>query len=187
MNTKYLKSLAILPCLALMLAQAATAADSSDADRGQLSASDYKFAKKAAVGGMFEVTLGNIAQGNSSNNAVQQFGQHMVADHGKAGQALTQLASTKGAVLPTQLPEKFQKEVDHLSSLNGPDFDKAYITLMVKAHKADEKLFKSASEDVQDADLKAFAANTLTIVQEHLKMAEDLENNVKHSLSMNNQ
>jgi putative membrane protein len=56
---------------------------------------------------------------------------------------------------------------------------------MVRAHKADEKAFKKASEEVQDPDLKAFAANTLMIVQSHLKMAEDLENSVKSELSQN--
>jgi putative membrane protein len=183
MNTKYFKSFVVLPCLSLILAQAAFAADTDD--RGQLSASDYKFAKEAAAGGMLEVTLGNVAQGNSSNAAVQQFGQRMVADHGKAGQTLSQIASSKGATLPSQLPPKFQKDVDRLSSKTGPDFDKAYIALMVKAHKMDEKLFKKASEDVQDPDLKGFAATTLGMIQEHLKMAEDLDASLKHPLSMN--
>ena len=135
---------------------------------------------------MLEVNLGHMAADNSHNPAVQQFGQRMVADHGKAGQNLQQIAATKGASLPAQLTAKQQKEVDRLAQLSGPDFDKAYIGMMVKCHKADEKLFKRASEDAQDPDLKAFAASTLAIVQEHLKMAEDLENTVKHQLSMNN-
>lgn len=183
MNTKCLKSFVVVPCIALFLAQAALAADSGD--RGQLSESDFRFAKKAAAGGMLEVTLGNIAQGNSSNTAVQQFGQRMAADHGKANQALQQIASNKGATLPSQLPGKLQKDVDRLSSMHGAAFDKDYMELMVKAHKMDEKLFEKASKDVQDPDLKAFAANTLAIVQEHLKMAEDLESSIKHPLSAN--
>ena len=56
---------------------------------------------------------------------------------------------------------------------------------MVKCHKADEKAFTRASEDLQDADLKAFATTTLTMVRDHLKMAEDLDESVKHELSMN--
>ena len=188
MKTNYHIRSRVLPCLALIMAQVAVvssyAADTED-NRGSLSASDYKFAREAACGGMLEVNLGNIAAANSSNTAVQQFGQHMVKDHGKAGQDLAQIATQKGATLPSQLTTRQQKEVDRLTKLSGPEFDKAYTSLMVKAHKADEKAFKKASEDAQDGDIKAFAANTLTMVQDHLKMAEDLENSVKHELSMN--
>jgi len=162
----------------------ASAADVND-NPGQFSSSDYKFAKEAARGGMFEVNLGNMAAANSKNTAVQQFGQHMVADHGKAGHDLEQIASRKGASLPSQLTTRQQREVDHLAKLSGPEFDRAYTSLMVKAHKADEKAFKKESEEAQDPDLKNFAATTLTMVQEHLKMAQDLEGSVKNELSSN--
>jgi putative membrane protein len=189
MNINYCKkAVGLLPVLGLIVAQAAVisayAAD-SDENRGQLSTGDYKFAREAATGGTFEVTLGNEAATKSSNTAVQQFGQHMVQDHGKAGQDLAQIASRKGAAWPSELPARKQKEVDRLSRLSGPDFDKAYMSCMVKAHKADEKLFKRASENAQDPDLKVFAANTLVIVQDHLKMAEDLDANLKHQMSSN--
>src|SRR4051812_45963075 len=64
---------------------------------GQLSASDYKFAVKAAEGGMMEVKLGEIASQKSSNPEVKKFGERMVQDHGKAGKELEQIASQKGA------------------------------------------------------------------------------------------
>ncbi|MGD0815628.1 MAG: DUF4142 domain-containing protein [Verrucomicrobiota bacterium] len=185
---KYRVTSYVAPFLAIMFTQMAIvssyAADTEN-DHGSLSGSDYKFAKEASCGGMLEVNLGNLAAANSSNTQVQQFGQQMVRDHGKAGQDLGQIATRKGASLPTELPARHQKEVDRLTKLNGPEFDKAYMALMVTAHKADEKAFKKASEEAQDPDLKAFAANTLTMVQDHLKMAEDLEATVKHELSVN--
>jgi putative membrane protein len=188
MKINYNKKFLLLPCLAMLAAQltltSAYASDSAE-NRGEFSASDYKFAKEAALGGMFEVNLGNVAAANSSNPQVQQFGQRMVADHGKAGQDLAQIASAKGATLPSQLSKKQQKEVDRLSKLTGPQFDKDYVALMIKCHKSDEKAFKKASEDVQDPQLKEFAANTLQMVQMHLKMAEDLDSSVKNELSMN--
>ena len=90
----------------------------------------------------------------------------MVTDHGKAGQALAQIASRKGAMLPAQPTAAQQKEISRLAKLSGYEFDKAYVALMVKDHKADAKEFKRASENVPDLDLKAFAASTLLIVEE---------------------
>lgn len=177
------------PCVAALVAQLAVAsafAADASGNPGQLAASDYQFARDAAIGGQFEVTLGNIASVNSKNPAVQQFGQRMVGDHGKAGQELQQIAQLKGATLPTQLPSPKQHEIDRLAKLTGTDFDKDYMACMVKAHKMDEKAFRKAAQDLQDPDLKAFAARTLTMVQAHLKMARDLEQSVKHELSVNN-
>jgi putative membrane protein len=58
------------------------------------------------------------------------------------------------------------------------------MALMVRDHKADEKEFKRASEKVEDPELKAFAATTLTLVQDHLKMAEELAASLKHEVTM---
>lgn len=189
MNTQYRKTSRAVSCLAALLLQGAllsTYAGDAAENRGQLSAADYKFAKAAACGGMTEVNLGRIAAEKSANVAVQQFGQHMVMDHGKAGQDLQALAARKGATLPSEPSAAQQKEIDRLNKLSGAAFDKAYVALMVKDHKADEKEFKKAAANVQDPDLRAFAATTLTVVQGHLKMAEDLEQGVKHNnISMN--
>lgn len=152
--------------------------------RGQLSSADYKFAKAAACGGAMEVSLGKIAMEKSGNSAVQQFGQRMVTDHGKAGQDLAQVASRKGMSLPSEPSASQQKEIDKLSKLSGPAFDKAYLRLMVRDHKEDEKEFRRASENAQDPDLKSFATTTLPIIQDHLKMAEELAASNKHNVSM---
>ena len=128
MNINYHKAFRVLPYMVAIVSQialvSAYAADTDD-NRGQISASDYKFVKAATCGGMFEVNLGKVAAANSKNAAVQQFGQRMVTDHGKAGQDLAQIAGRKGASLPSQLSTRQQKEVDHLSKLSGVEFDKA--------------------------------------------------------------
>jgi putative membrane protein len=187
MKTNYRNTCLVLSCLAMSLAPVAlisTRASDTGEHRGQLSAADYKFAKEAASGGMMEVSLGKVAAERSANPAVQQFGQRMVTDHGKGGQELAKIASSKGASLPSELTTAQQQETERLAKLSGPEFDKAYVALMVRDHKADEKEFKRASEKVQDPELKAFAAATLTVVQDHLKTAEELAASLKHEVSM---
>ncbi len=152
---------------------------------GQFSAADYKFAAAAAQGGTLEVTLGNLAQ-KSTTPAVKQFGQRMVDDHGKAGKQLNDLAAKKGATLPAGITDEQQKEVDHLGLLSGSQFDRAYVAFMVRDHRADLKEFKRAAQEVEDPDLRAFAAKMVPIIQEHLAMAESLDENLKSGLSLNN-
>ncbi len=163
--------------LCLLQAGITYAGDANDKtdNAGQLSASDYRFAKSAAMGGMMEVNLGKIAAQKSSNPAVQQFGQRMVTDHSKAGDQIKDIASKNGATLPDQITATEQKEVDRLNGLSGEEFDKEYVALMVHDHKKVLKEFQHAAKNTDNADLKQFAANTTPTIQEHLNMAEDLQ------------
>lgn len=139
-----------------------------------LSASDKKFVMEAAVGGMEEVQLGQLAAQKASDTDVKNFGQKMVDDHSKANDQLKQVASQKGVTVPSTLPASKQKEVDHLSKLSGAAFDKAYVSMMVKDHKKDVAEFKKESTKAKDSDVKSFASTTLPTLQDHLKMIEDI-------------
>jgi len=72
----------------------------------KLQRSDRNFITKAAEGGREEVELGRLAQSKASSDAVKQFGQHMVEDHGSANKDLMDLAANKGVRLDDQTPKK---------------------------------------------------------------------------------
>ena len=129
----------------------------------------------AAMGGMMEVELGRLAVQQGSSDAVKQFGQRMVDDHGKANTELMSLASSKGITLPTALDEKHQEQVTKLSGRSGADFDRAYAKLMVSDHNKDVSEFEKHSTRGTDPDLKAFATRTLPVLREHLQLARSLE------------
>ena len=146
---------------------------------GQLTRKDYKFAREAAQGGLLEVKLGELAKQKASNPSVQQFAQKMISDHQKANEQLQKIATQKGATIPTELTRREEAQLEHLQKLTGADFDKAYADRMVKDHKKDVKEFQEAAKNAEDADLKNFAATTLPTLQEHEKMAEQMESSVK--------
>jgi len=63
---------------------------------------------------------------------------------------------------------------DHLSTLSGAAFDKAYMDYMVTDHENAVALFwKEASGD-KDADTKDWASKTLSTLQEHLAKAREV-------------
>jgi putative membrane protein len=158
---------------ALLLAAAATA---QNANR---MGSDNDFVSKAAQGGRAEVELGQLAQTHAASDTVKQFGQRMVTDHTKAGDELERLAAQKGVLIPTGLDPKDQAVKDRLSSLNGRDFDTAYMQDMVKDHRADVTEFQKEAGNGRDAEVKAFAAKTLPVLRAHLQMAEQTSSSLK--------
>ena len=134
-------------------------------------AADAMFMRNAAIGGMAEVEHGRLAAQNATHDEVKQFGQRMVADHGKANDELKGLASQKKVTLPTELDAKHKAMHDKLSKMKGEAFDKAYMSQMVTAHQQMVALYTKESTGGKDTEAKAWAAKTLPTVQEHLKMA----------------
>jgi len=144
-----------------------------------LSKEDSDFAMKAAQGNMAEVNAGSMAASKGTSPDVKNFGNRMVTDHGKALDELKQLAQTKGVTLPTDVSAEQKAEADKLNKLSGSAFDKAYAEAMVKGHEKVAKDFEKASKDAKDADLKAWAAKTLPVIQDHLKMAKEMKAKLK--------
>lgn len=137
-----------------------------------LAAADRKFMHEAAMGGMTEVELGNLAQQKAASDQVKQFGAKMVEDHTKANEELKQIAKSKNMMVPPTLDKAHQKDVDKFSKLSGAAFDRQYTSFMVSDHKKDVRDFKKAADSAKDADVKSFATKTLPTLQEHLQMAQ---------------
>jgi len=151
---------------------------SAAASSGKMASADAKFLTEAAHGGMAEVEMGRLASERGSSDAVKQFGQRMVADHGKANDELKQLAQQKGLTLPTDLDSKDRKAMDKLSKLSGAEFDKAYMKDMVRDHDKDVKDFQRESQKAHDADVKSWAAKTLPVLKEHQQEAKQVSASV---------
>lgn len=140
---------------------------------------DSKFMMEAAMGGMAEVKLGQLAVDKATSPDVKQFGQRMVDDHGKANQELMGLASQKGVTLPTDVSPKQQADMDKLSKLSGDAFDREYVKMMVEDHNKDVAAFQKEASSGKDPDAKAWAAKTLPTLQEHQSMAKSMWDGMK--------
>jgi putative membrane protein len=140
---------------------------------GSAGGADQRFAIKAAQGGKAEVELGQLATQKAQDPSVKQFGQRMVDDHTKANDQLKSVAQSKGITLPTDLNAKDKALKTKLESANGAQFDREYMSAMVKDHKEDVAEFQKEANSGKDPDIKNFASQTLPILQDHLKMAQE--------------
>jgi putative membrane protein len=140
--------------------------------KAKLSAADRQFVMKAAEGGMAEVELGRLAASKGTDPDVKAFGQRMVDDHSKANDKLKTIATEEGVTLPTALKGEMKAMHDKLSKASGAEFDKMYMSHMVKDHQKDVKEFEKESTSGKDTDVKQFAADTLPTLREHLQMAQ---------------
>lgn len=148
----------------------------TDSTRSAMPASvskvDADFAVKTADAGMTEIQAGNLAQQMGMAKDVKDYGAMMVKDHTEAADKLKALAASKNITLPTTLSPDAQKTVDDLQKKQGKDFDKAYIDQMISDHKKVISAFEDESKNGSDADIRAFADNTLHTLRHHLDEAE---------------
>jgi putative membrane protein len=161
------------------------------------------FAWDAGMINLKEIRLGEAAQTNSQNAAVQEFARHMVRDHTKMNDRLVKIADKEGLQLPeattfytvitppeekpaTELMEESPQErlrdaqldAQRLESLTSPDFDRAYADAMVKGHEKAEQMYENAVSSLTDPALKKYAESGLRNVRHHLEMAQKLDEQV---------
>ena len=99
----------------------------------------------------------------------------MVKDHTAANQELTTLAHNKNIALPAALRNDQQQKYDELNTQGGSDFDKKYMSLMVKDHKKDTESFQEQARDGKDADIKNWAASKIATLKLHLSEAQSID------------
>ena len=126
-----------------------------------------QFADMASSSNMFEIESSRLALEKAASEEVKSFAQHMIDDHGKAGDEMMAAAQDDGITPAPGLQPAHQAKLDELSALDGEAFDAAYIMAQVAAHDEAIALFEGFSSNGDDSALKAFAANTLPTLQQH--------------------
>jgi putative membrane protein len=134
---------------------------------------DNAFAMTVAQNGMAEVALAKLALQKSKNADVKKFAQRVITDHTKVGQELKKIAAAKNITLPAEVKPEQKETHDRFMKLSGAEFDREFMNLMVENHGKSITAFEAESNNGTDAELKAFAGNTLPTLREHLQMARD--------------
>ena len=164
-----LKGFGIMATSALMAGSVCFAAN--------LSRADQQFMFKAAEGAMAEQQIGQMAQQKSNNPAIQKFGERLYKDHSTAANQLNSLAGKMGVNLPTKLEGARQAEVQKLSRLSGPQFDKVFLKWTVQDHQKSINLFQREAQAGTNPELKGFAAGMVVDLKDHLTTAQNLRQN----------
>ena len=138
------------------------------------------FVKNAARDGMAEVALANLALQMASNPDIQSFAKHMIEDHTMANDRLAELATAGKVSLYKDVTPKQKSTKNRLAKLNDRNrsFDRAYLKEAIADHQKAIKAYEKQSKYGTDADIKAFAAETLPKLKMHLDMAAALQTKI---------
>jgi putative membrane protein len=164
-----------------------------------------EFLRMAAMSDRFETASSRLAGEKSQNAQVKEFALSMVRDHTKTTQelqALMQQVPGMGAGAATPLPQGRETTgnaasgrianaqggpqhegldqqhtalLQQLQGVSGAEFDRLYLRQQVMAHQQAVELFRNYSQSGDNPQLKQWAAQTLPALQQHLMMAQRLQ------------
>jgi putative membrane protein len=173
--------------LALAMASAGTASATEVLGMGTPSAEQFR--NKAASSDAFEIVSSKMAQTHATDPQIKDFAAMMIRDHTASTDKLVALGGISKASIDTKMqPGKDGKyegndllsttqaaELNSLNAKSNADFDQTYMEDQVKGHKDAVALMEDYAKDGDNAKLKAFAAEVLPTIKEHLAMAQKIE------------
>jgi len=135
---------------------------------------DKSFLRKATEGSLAEVQLGKLAAEKGTSDDVKSFGQKMIDEHMKLNEKIASIADSLGVMLPKRMSKEDQAEYDKLNTLSGDEFDKEYITAMVKNHHANLREFRIEANSTTDPALKDAITDGATLIHDHMVMIDKI-------------
>jgi putative membrane protein len=142
----------------------------SDVD---LQGNEKLFFLSAINGAMLDIEAGTMAERKTKDPLVKAFAHKMVVAATKANQNLELIAKGKGISPPTVLSEENLSQMAALKTVSGNLFDKTYVKLATQSLAAADLLLGKAAT-FKNEDIKTFAINSLSDIQQNYKEAVTL-------------
>lgn len=144
----------------------------------QPSMGDQAFVSEAMQGNLAEVQLAQLAQQKSQSADVKQLAQKLESEHTQMNQKWFEPEAKALSVSEPKEPAKKDKKLmEKLQGLSGDEFDKAYITALLKDQEDNLKKYKEESGATQDPSLKQIAQLGAKVISQHVELAEQVAKN----------
>ncbi|WP_161992887.1 DUF4142 domain-containing protein [Aureimonas leprariae] len=163
---------AFLLCGGAAGAGAQSLADASKADPA-MKVSTADFAKAAAASDQFEIRSSEIAKEKAKSAELKEFASQMIADHEKSTKGLKAALGDK-MKMGAKLSPKQAAMLKQLEAAKASEFETLYVDMQAHSHMEAVMLFRTYSGNGDDSKVKAFAQETLPVIEMHADHAQKL-------------
>jgi predicted outer membrane protein len=92
------------------------------------------FVEEMSDASLGAIKLGEMAAGKATNQEIREFARSIIVDHSRTLSELAQPAAALGVRLPVELDPTYRAIGARLYQLDGTDFDREYIYVMIEHH-----------------------------------------------------
>lgn len=129
-----------------------------------LSDADVAFMSRAGSAGLEAVTFGRLAETRASNATLRSFAASLIADLNGVNQQMATLTQSKGLTPPTEMDDRHAMLLQHLQTLNGPAFDKAYLDSQLQELTLIIQAFQHEADSGKDPQVRSLAQQYLPML-----------------------
>jgi putative membrane protein len=155
----------LLALVLLVVAQITHAADA------KLTNNDRHFIAEALEHGYGAIEVGRLAQQSASSPELKFLAQMLIDDHARLTSELAALAGKLGAKVPGEPGARQKGDYRKLARLSGDELDRELVSHIVREHEKAAALYEKHATRGDAEELKAFAARTRPMLEEHLRLA----------------
>ncbi|MFE9652271.1 DUF4142 domain-containing protein [Micromonospora sp. NPDC006431] len=159
-----IKRLGLLAAMVVVGVAPAAAAQAA----AQPSTQDTQYLQALHQVNLFEITSGNLAQQKGQNAQVKDLGKQFVTDHTQLDQTVKSTAQQLNVQLPNNPTADQQKVLDHLNTLSGAAFDKAWVTAELAGHVQAIQATQTEISQGSEQSVITVAQDALPVLQAHL-------------------
>ena len=127
-----------------------------------------------------EIQSGSMAQRSGRSADVKRLGAMLATEHTAHRGKVQDLAKSEKVTPtpPANAAAKQMNAMDQLSTKQGAEFDKAFVTMQVQAHEEGIATLRQARTAVTDPEVQALIDQTITSMEKHLQAAQAAQRKV---------
>jgi putative membrane protein len=134
-----------------------------------------EFIQQAVTKDMLIMAVTRMATQKAVTPQVRQFSQHLVTSYSQSHIMLQDFANQQNVIIPDSMHPEQMAIRNHLRTLSGTGFDKAYVQVQVQAHEDIIAWYERAHREIRDDEVKAFIDYAVPMYQQHLDNALKLQ------------
>jgi putative membrane protein len=148
--------------------------DSGDTDRrgtGNIN-KDRKYIVNVDNHHNMEIRLGQLAEERGRNESVRDFGRRMVRDHTALRKQWLAMISNSGMKFKSALGPNHREKVDSVEQFSEREFDREYMTMMMKHHRYYLSYFSKDGRAANSAPVRQTINRALPMLEQHFQLAK---------------
>ena len=142
---------------------------------------DDAFIQLEAQRSAYELEFARLGQVRATRSDVQTYAGILINDHEAYGDALRNLAASKGMVIPSSPTPGDKKRLDQLARSKGAKFDNAFIKEAQRINMVGMRAFRDEADHTTDPEIHGFVDRFLEMDAKHDVVANALSEQVLSS------
>ena len=133
---------------------------------------DAQFVVDQVAGNYAEVKLAQLAQQKSTNTEIKSIAAMLESDHTAVLNDLKSFATKKNISIPAEESQDAKDKIQKLNEEQVAAFDKKWCDELMAKHEKGIKTYEDASTNLEDPELKSWAANLVPKLKMHHEKLE---------------